>query len=232
MTDPGTAGDLASLEPLEPLDGGAPMGGQPSEDPLQHMRAGLPAPAFNLYCRDKSFYKFLFAGVLMFVGCMMPFSAELARAGYQSIAGGFYLVIAIAMIWSWWGSIANNRPSGLKWLMFAALPLIAVLWNLVTFDAAAAHTQALAMGWLPTGITHSDSFGAMFKDVFSALAKSQEAADRASGFWRLFGPGQLFVGLGALLAELGFIGGIVGGAKKNKSDMKAKMMAAAERKRR
>jgi hypothetical protein len=33
------------------------------------------------------------------------------------------------------------------------------------------------------------------------------------------------------MAELGFLGGIVGGAKKNKAETKAKMQASAERKR-
>ena len=57
---------------------------------LQAMRSGLPAPGINPYCRDKSFYKFLWAGVIMFVGCMMPFDANLAGAGYQTLGGGLY----------------------------------------------------------------------------------------------------------------------------------------------
>ncbi|MFN9704594.1 MAG: hypothetical protein ACK595_07195, partial [Planctomycetota bacterium] len=55
------------------------------------------------------------------------------------------------------------------------------------------------------------------------------AGERVGGFWRLLGVGNVFVFLGALLAELGFLGGIVGGAKKNKADTKAMMPAAAER---
>ncbi len=65
MTDPAPH-DLASLEPLEPLDAGAMAGGPAGggDDPmLQLMRSGMPAPAFNPYCRDKTFYRFLFAGV-------------------------------------------------------------------------------------------------------------------------------------------------------------------------
>jgi hypothetical protein len=41
----------------------------------------------------------------------------------------------------------------------------------------------------------------------------------------------VFVFLGALLAEFSLIGGIVGGAKKNSAEKKAKMMAIAEKKR-
>ena len=98
MTDTGTASDLASLEPLEPLEASQPMAQQ---DPMAAQRAGLAAPAFNMYCTDKTFYRFLFAGVVMFVGCMMPFSAEIGRSGYQTLAGGFYLLIAIAMTLGW-----------------------------------------------------------------------------------------------------------------------------------
>ena len=116
-----TDNDLASLEPLEPLAGAAPAAAP--QDPMAAQRAGLGAPAFNMYCADASMYRFLFAGVVMFVGCMMPLSAELSRAGYQTVSGGFYLLIAIALIWSWWGSIANNRASGVKWVLAASLPL-------------------------------------------------------------------------------------------------------------
>lgn len=237
MTDSASTGDLASLEPLEPLDSGAPEagGGMTTDDQLlQVMRSGLPAPGFNPYCRDKTFYRFLFSGVVMFVGCMMPFSAELSRAGYQTMSGGCYLLIAIAMIWSWWASIANNRPIGLKWLLAAAIPLVGSLMSMTSFDPEAARKLAVEAGWLADGswLTHSADWKSMFKDMGSAAAKSQEAAARVEGFWRLLGPGHVLVFLGALIAELGFVGGIVGGHKKNKADQKQKQLAAAERKRR
>lgn len=232
MSDP-AASDLASLEPLEPLDGGAPGGGAAGGDDatLQVMRAGL-APAYNPYCRDKAFYRFLFAGVVMLVGCLMPFTAEIGRAGYQTMSGGFYALIAVAMVWSWWASIANNRPVGLKWLMFAAIPLIATIWNMALFDPGAAHGMARTMGWLASDVPFSGSWKEMFGDVGAALAKNAEAAVRVENFWRLFGPGQFFVFVGAAIAELGFVAGIVGGAKQNKQEQKQRQMAAAERKRR
>jgi len=235
MTDPAQPGELASLEPLEPLDAGAPpAGGAVGNDDLlvQVARGGL-APAFNPYCRDKSFYRFLFAGVVILVGCLMPFTADTSRAGYQYISGGVYALVGIALVWSWWASIAHNRPLGVKWVALAFVPLLAILMNIVAFDAAAARAAAVDLGWLkdlPQTMA-SGSWGAMFKDIGSALAKDQEAAMRVEHFWRLFGPGQLFVFLGALMAEAGLIGGIVGGAKKNKADKKAMMMAIAEKKR-
>jgi len=234
MTDPAPAA-LASLEPLEPLDGGAPdQGGMAGNDAtLQVLRSGLPAPGYNPYCRDKSFYRFLWSGVILFAGCMMPISADLSRAGYQTMSGGFYTLVAVAMVWSWWASIANNRPVGLKWLMFAAAPLIGSLMNLVSFDPAAAHKVAVEAGWIKDGtwFTYSASWKAAFSDIGAAIMKNAEAGVRVEGFWRLLGVGNFFVFFGALIAELGFVMGIVGGAKHNKAEMKAKQMAAAERKR-
>ncbi|MFN3240920.1 MAG: hypothetical protein ACE37K_05335 [Planctomycetota bacterium] len=222
--------DLASLEPLEPLEGAAPAAAAP-QDPMAAQRAGLGAPAFNMYCTDKSMYRFLFAGVMIFVGCMMPVSAEVSRAGYQTMAGGFYLLIAIAMIWSWWGSIANNRATGVKWVLAASIPLIGGIWYLVAFDPVKAHEVARANGWLTADITYSASLGDLFADMASTIGKDAEAGVRCEGFWRLFGPGNLLIMLGGLLAEAGLIMGVAGGMKQNKQATQEKRMKAAERKR-
>ena len=231
MTDTGTPSDLASLEPLEPLDA-AVAAAQPAQtDPMAAQRAGLAAPAFNMHCRDKTFYRFLFAGVMMFVGCMMPFSAEIGRAGYQSMSGGIFLLISIAMIWSWWASIANNRPTGLKWLLASMIPAIGAGYALFTFDAVAAHEAALRLNYIGTDIPFSATWGDMFSDMVSTIKKNQDAPVKVEGFWRLLGPGTVLVFLGALLAEAGFIMGIVGGAKQNKNATRQKQMKAAERRR-
>jgi len=228
MTDTGTHTDLADLEPLEPLDAAAQANLQ---DPMAAQRAGLPAPAFNMHCGDKTFYRFLWAGVILFVGCMMPFTAELGRAGYQTMSGSIYLLIAIAMIWSWWASIANNRPTGLKWLLFCMFPLIGAGWALIAFDPVVAHAAARDFGWLATDIPHSASWGDLFADIGSSLAKNKDAPARVEGFWRLMGPGNVLIFFGALIAEAGFIMGVVGGAKQNKQATKQKQMKAAERRR-
>lgn len=233
MTDSAPS-DLASLEPLEPLDGGAADGGgmTATDATLQALRSGLPAPGINPYCRDKSFYRFLWSGVIILVGCLMPVGADLHRAGYQTMSGGVYTLIAIGLIWSWWGSIHNNRPLGVKWVMLAFIPLVGSIMNMAAFDPTAAHALAVKADWLKDGVfTYSTDWKSMFKDMGSALAKDNEAGLRVEGFWRLLGVGNVFVFLGALIAELGFVGGIVGGAKQNSADKKAKQMAAAERKR-
>jgi len=233
MSDPGTAGDLAALEPLEPLEVGSDLAVGTQDALLQAARSGLACPAFNPFCRDKSYYKFLFAGVIMLVGTLMPFSANTAVAGYQTMSGGFYLLIAIGMTWTWWGAIANNRSTGasLKWLGFSAIALIGTAWHLVAFDAEAAHKVAVTHGWMAENAAYSANWKAMFGDIGSALAKSQDAAERLGNFWQLLGTGKFFVFLGALIAELGFFGGIVGGFQQNKMEKQAKIQAAAERKR-
>ena len=103
---------------------------------------------------------------------------------------------------------------------------------MAAFDATAVQQTAVAAGYVRADMPFSADWKSMFGDIGSALAKNPEAATRVEGFWRLFGPGQFFVFLGALIAELGFLGGIIGGAKKNKDDQKQRQMAAAERKRR
>lgn len=230
------AGDLAALEPLEPLDaGGAGAPGAMTSDEalMQALRSGLPAPGVNPYCRDKAYYKFLWAGIIMLVGCLMPFDANQAGAGWQTMSGGVYLLIALGMIKTWWGAINTNRSGGasLLWLVFCFAPLVAGAMNMAAFEPAEAFKVASARGYVPADMAYPENWKAMFSDIGSAIGKDNEAAARVGAFWRLFGTGQFFVFLGALLAELGFIGGVLGGAKKNKELKQQKQMAAAERKR-
>ena len=238
MTDPVQGTELASLEPLEPLDTGA-LGDaallppSTADQVLQTARSGLPAPGYNPFCRDKSFYRFLFAGVILIVGCLLPFSADLNRPGCTTMAGAFYLLIGIGMTWSWWASIHVNRPVGLKWLLFAFVPLIGSIMSLVSFDPQVAYDRAVASGWIAPGshFTFSADWKALFADMGSTIAKGIEAPGRVEGFWRLLGVGNVIVCVGALIAEVGFLAGVVGGARKNKADQKQKQMAAAERRR-
>ena len=55
------------------------------------------------------------------------------------------------------------------------------------------------------------------------------AAARCEMFFRSFGTGRFFVFLGALLTEIYFILGIVGGAKKNKEQKAARQAQAGKR---
>ena len=103
--------------------------------------------------------------------------------------------------------------------------------TLQTNIAAEAAARVAADTTLQTNVA-AEATARTAADVTLQANIDAEAATRVEGFWRLFGPGQFFVFLGALIAELGFVGGVIGGAKKNKADQKQKQMAAAERKRR
>lgn len=230
-------GDLAALEPLEPLETGGPAGAPGAmtsdEAMLQSLKSGLPAPAMNPFCRDKSYYKFLWAGVIIFLGCLMPFGPDYNVSGYQTMSGMVYLLVGIGMIRTWWGAINLNRSSGgsLLWLVFCFIPLFAVILNIVAFDAKEAYDAAVASDIIQGPFDYSASWGDLFSDMGGALGKDNDAALRVGHFFRLFGPGQIFVFLGAVWAELGFFGGVLGGAKKNKQLKQQKQMAAAEKRR-
>ncbi len=127
--DPATA---ASVSPSTPLPGapgatavspvGAPRGAVPV----------LPAPAFNPGV-DKEYYRFLFAGVIMLLGCMMPFGPEWEMAGYKTLGGAFCTLVSLGMVWTWWGAIGSARFGGqnLKWVGLALVVFILQLMNLL-----------------------------------------------------------------------------------------------------
>lgn len=239
MTDSGNTPELATLEPLEPLDAGgpAPVAAAPAgaEAAAAMARASLPAPGYNPFCRDKTFYRFLFAGVLIVLGCLMPFGVDYAQVGYKTMSGACYLVIGIAMVWTWWGAIHNNRSTSasLKWILLCAIPMVAGIMGLVGYDPQVALAEAQARNLLLG--QEVSTWSTLFGDMFTAGRPSEAApaaALRVENFWRLHGVGKIFVLLGAVIAELGFFGGVLGGAKKNKQERQTKMVAATERKRR
>ena len=152
------------------------------------------------------------------------------------MSGAIYRVIAVAMVWTWWGAIHNNRTTGasLKWLLACAIPLVAGIMGLIAFDPAAALATAQQHGFLP-GDAQVSTWKTLFGDLFTAGRPSDDAplaAMKAENFWRLYGTGKILVLLGAFVAELGFFGGVLGGAKKNKQDRQSRQMTATERKRR
>jgi hypothetical protein len=240
MTDSSNDPQLQDLEPLDSGDApvAAPAAGSAiDEATLQVLRAGLAPPAFNPRCTDKASYRFLMCGVLMLLGGLMPFGADLQQAGYKTMSGAFFAFVGLGMVWTWWGAIHNNRSTGasLKWLGLCVVPLIAQLMNLIAYDPVLALEQAKAAGHLPAAAQISDSWNAMFSDMLLGLSKKADAADgatRVEHFFRCFGTGRFFVFVGALLAEIFFVAGIVGGAKQNKQQKLARMAQASERKRR
>lgn len=237
-----TDGNDPQLQDLEPLDPGEPQGAaipaMPGVDEatLQALRSGLPAPAFNPMCRDKASYRFLMCGVLMMIGSLMPYGANLDYVGYKTMSGALFLFIGLGMTWTWWGAIANNRSTkaSFKWLLLCFIPLITQLMNLIMYDPKAALELAKTSGAI-AGNAEVTTWADMVSDMILGLSKkleSPEAAMRVENFFRCFGTGRMFVLFGAALAELFLITGIAGGAKQNKQQQQARMAQAAERKRR
>jgi hypothetical protein len=172
----------------------------------------------------------------MLWGCLMPFGVDYQQVGYKTMSGAIYMVIAVAMVWTWWGAIHNNRTTGasLKWLLACAIPLVAGIMGLAGYDPEAALATAQQHGFLAADAQIS-TWKTLFGDLFAAGRPSAEAAVaamKAENFWRLYGTGKILVLLGAFVAELGFFGGVLGGAKKNKQDRQSRQMSATERKRR
>jgi hypothetical protein len=246
MTDAANDNPLQELEPLDPAAGVAPeaieaaVAAQMQNMSAQGPSAGLPSPAYNPRCTDKSSYKFLMCGVLMLLGCTMPFSADLNLAGYKTVSGAFFTFIAIGMVWTWWSAIHHARATSasLKWIGLCMFPLLAQARNLINFDAAAESAHALTQGWVK-GLPELEKgygLGKLFSDMGTGLGKdldtARQAAERCEMFFRSFGTGRFFVLLGALLTEVYFILGIVGGVKKNNEQKAARQAQSADRKRR
>ncbi len=230
MTDAGNTPELQDLEPIDAPGSGdaAPPTMSLAEATLHQLRSGMPAPAQNPRA-GKEYYKFLFAGVVMFVGCLMPFGPEWEMAGYKTLSGALCLLIAIGMIWSWWGAIHHARFGGaqLKWVGLALIPFLVQLMNLIgAFDAPAVAAY----------VAENKTVGS-WGDLFAALKgsvidKDAAMALKVENFFRAFGTGKIVLFVGALLAELFFVTAIFGGAKKNKENKMARAAAAPERKRR
>jgi len=215
--------NTGELEELEPLDDGAlpapaPLGqpGQPGvpsvqELLLQNFRAGLPAPAHNPRA-DKVYFRFLFAGLIMMIGCWMPFGPEWDMAGYKTISGAFFFLIALGVVWSAWGAIHTNRlePKRMKWILLAFLPFVIQVMNLVNMFDEPAVKDAIAKG--VSVCSNWGELGDILKEKVS-LNRDPALGLKLDNTLRYFGTGKLFVLFGAFLTEWYFLGSIFGAAK-------------------
>lgn len=214
---------LDELEPLEEIQEGAVAAGA-SVMPVQ-INGGMPAPAYNPSA-DKEYYRFLFAGLLIVLGCLMPFGPS-PVAGYMSIRGAVFLVIGLGIIWSSWASIHHRRmvKGMLRWVFLAAIPFaVGIVDLLVAFNEGTAVARWIASqpeGQRMTG----------WGDFFGGLGQILYPGDQVGEFIRNFGPGRLMTFLGGTLAEVFMIMAIMGGAKKIK-EQKAERRASAGSRRR
>ncbi|MEO0479480.1 MAG: hypothetical protein AAF196_08375 [Planctomycetota bacterium] len=254
MTD-----ELQELEPLDdqpttppamPTTEAAAMAQGPGGTAAVAVSAGVPilgAPAYNP-AADKEYFRFLFAGLLMFIGLMMPFGAgEYESVGYETLGGAISLFIAIGLMWSWWGSIAVNRFKGsaLLWVVASLIPLLAqvnelinrpgtILVNRVLTESAFEEAGGESLETVElenetlvivAGERGNYGLGDFFGDYtnFSGYG----AQHQASQFLTQFGPGRFIVLLGALWAEIAMAMAIFGGAKTAKKQNQAAKSARA-----
>ncbi|MFO1052420.1 MAG: hypothetical protein U1F36_09415 [Planctomycetota bacterium] len=219
MTD-----ELPELEPLDTPATAPAMeaaaAGQPAQKPSS---PGLPAPAYSVGA-DKEYYRFLFAGVVITVGSLMPYGPEWDMAGYKTLSGAIALIVGIGLIWTWWGAISINRFRGanLKWVAYAFLPLMITLFGFMRAFESPAYVAFKSMGkQLPADWME-------FIKAFFALkdAPSQEMADN---FVRATGSGKFVVFLGAVWAEISMLFALFGGAKTARAQKAAKVAAAASK---
>ena len=183
-------------ETVSPASQPAPAAAPDFTGPIyKRLFEGMPAPFFNPNAA-KEYYRFFFGGVLMLIGCLMPFDADWAHLGYRSFAGACCLVIALGVIWSAWISINIPTMVRMKWYALATIPFV---WGL------------LHMIFLPAGLSWGD-LGPMFGDLKTGGLR--EMGD----FFQKVGPGKIFVFFGALMVEFTFLGGIFGGAKQLKTE--------------
>ena len=203
--------ELRELEPLEEAPAAAEptAASAPVPEPAR-VAPGLPAPAFNPTA-DKEYYRFLLAGVVMFIGCMMPFGPDWSMAGYKTLSGAFFTVISVGMIWSWWGAIASGRFSGknLKWVGLCILPILVQLMNFMSaFDAPAVRAM------IDSGQPMLKDWGDFFTKFFDMSPGPREEVDN---FVRAFGAGKIVLFLGAVYAEFAMLMAVFGGVKAAKA---------------
>ncbi len=206
MTD-ATELPLPELETLEPLTEGA----------TASIKVGT-APPFYRSDAHGEYYRFLFAGLVMSLGCMMPFSADLNGAGYKTLGGAFFTILSLGLVWSMWIAVYGGRFR-MKWIMLALIPFLVCLVDFIFVERDVGiktfKDGPLADGWLD-----------MFKNAFS---RTEEGTAKATNFCRAFGTGRIVLFIGSLLNFMFLFSAVFGGAKHAKAQKAAVRAAAAER---
>ncbi len=191
---------------------------------------GLPAPLFGARAQ-KEYYRFFFAGLVLFMGCLMPWGPEWQMAGWQTLKGGVFTIIALGIMWSSWVAISHNKfdLSTMRWLILAVLPLTSsVFFVLGVFESSAVQVYIAAQKAIMVADEISDpiyieSWGDFFRNLSGI--RTPEYADSLSEFFRYSGPGQYFVLFGSLMAEVFLIKGVFSGIKAGSVQKKAQTAA-------
>jgi len=225
------AGDVPELEPLEETVVVAAVPAAAAATPVS--LSGMPAPVYSVRA-SKEYYRFFFAGLVMFLGCLMPFGPQMDLVGYKTLGGAFFILIALMIMWSSWVAIAHNRfgLNNMFWLMLAFIPLGVQTYHLVlAFDEPAvvayienaqARHQARSIGATRIVI---ESWGEFFRLLPSF--KTKEISFEIDEFMRAFGTGKIVLWFGSILAEIFLVMGMVTGVRAGKAK---KAVMEAERK--
>lgn len=224
MTETGDAANLDELEPIQESAAEAPAAAGAMEAAVLQMRSGLPTPFYNR-AASPAYYRMLFGGVLMFVGCMMPFGPEWEMAGYKTMTGGLSFILALGLLWASWGAIHTGRPPSIKWFV---LPFFSVIMMLL--HVANPWGQPAVVDGLSRGVAMVTDWGNFFETLVDRA--DPDRYSKVGNFFRYAGIGQFFVLVGALVAFLTFVKGLFGGAAVNKQKKLAAQAAASERRRR
>lgn len=202
------------LDTLEPLSD-EPMVAATEAPAVSSTRLGLP-PIFYRAEAHGEYYRFLFAGLVMTLGCFMPFGADMVP-GYQTLAGAFYLVLSLCLVWSMWIAVYSGRFR-MKWIMLAVIPFLVGLIDFIWVERSygiQTFQGEMASGWLDA--------------IKLGSGGTPEGVTKAANFVRAFGPGRIVLFVGTLLNVLFLLSAVFGGVKHGKAQKAAARSALAER---
>ena len=232
MTDFNEGVELDELQPLAEQADPTPAATAPRASvPPVFAGTGCVSPAFNP-AAQKEYYRFFFAGMVMLLGCLMPFGPDYAGVGYKTLGGAFYTLIAVGMLWSWWGAIATNKFSSneLKWVALATIPFVLQLLGLVKAFEAPAVAEWIARHEAGQAGPIAKNWGELFGALPAVFTGSDaDSAMTVSNFFRAYGSGRVVLFFGALLAEVFLVMALVGGVSEVNAQKKAKVAEARAR---
>ncbi len=236
------------VEPLEPEEEALveeeplPGGGEEEEIPWKHcMFCGARIPAPAKACErcghalgpfepstPKEYFRFLFCGLLIVLGGFMPVGPDAKVMTLQTMAGGFFFLLGLGVMWSSWKAIYSGRFSA-RWILFLFIPVIWGFWrfclpmmgtDLQGYEQLVKHGVQLSAAQL-ADYHHLQSLAAhgaptTFKELFGALGQAPPDWGKIRAWFWVNGYGPAFITLGSLLGFLLIIGGLFSGMRHNR----------------
>ncbi len=223
--------ELPELEPLEEAAASQPASAaMPAGASMPVSLSGLPAPAFGMRAQ-KQYYRFFFAGLVMFLGCLMPFGPEWAMAGYQTLGGSLFTIIALGIMWTSWVAISHGKfdLSSMRWLILAFLPLTVMVWHIIFIfeEPAVLAYQAQFLAAHQADAGSIDMTIRTWGEFFDKLIhfKTPAYSNTVDHFIRAYGTGKIVLLFGSFYACMQFVLGIGSGIKAGKQQKVAREAA-------